>query len=161
MLALFTDLKIGKANLTVERQTQHRRTNGEFCEVGIYLDLIHRENRRFLLATVLDLTERKAAETALQHSELRFRTLFTAVKVAMLLIDPDASDIVDANTAASDYYGYPVEQLRGMKISVINILTPDQIAEEIHQAKQEKRSHFHFQHRLASGEVRDLSLIHI
>ena len=158
LMARFADLKAGQADLASEYQAQHRQGNGELCEVGIHLDLIHRENRRFLLATVLDLTARKAAEAVLQHSELRFRTLFSAAKVTMLLIDPDRGDIVDANAAASDYYGYPVEQLRGMKISAINILTPDQIAEEMRQAKQEQRSHFHFRHRLASGEVRDVEV---
>ena len=158
LLALFAALKTGQADLTVERQTRHRRGNGEFCEVGVHIDLIRRENQRFLLATVLDLTERKRAEAALQHSELYFRTLFTAAKVTMLLIDPGAGNIVDANAAASDYYGYPIEQLRGMKISVINILSPDQIAKEMHRARQEDRSYFDFRHRLASGEVRDVEV---
>ena len=284
LMARFADFKSGRANLTDEHQAQHRRANGELCEVGVHLDLIQRENRRFLLATVLDLTarkaaeaaiqanlafqqelleamptpvfykdiagryqnlngafsrffgyapaeligktvhecwpleaadrfaakdqallanpgvqiyeaqlpnaqgelrtvvfhkatlhdpdgsphgligivmditERKAAEAALQHSELRFRTLFSAAKVTMLLIDPDAGAIVDANAAAGDYYGYPVEQLRGMKVSAINILSPDQIAEEMRQAKQENRSHFHFRHRLAGGDVRDVEV---
>lgn len=65
---------------------------------------------------------------------------------------------VDANTAAGDYYGYPVDQLCRMKISAINVLTPDQIAEEMRQAAQEKRSHFHFRHRLANSEVRDVEV---
>lgn len=76
----------------------------------------------------------------------------------MLLVNPDTGDIVGANTAASDYYGYPVDQLCQMKISAINTLTPEQIAEEMRQANQEERSHFHFQHRLASGEVRDVEV---
>ena len=158
LMAWFTDLKAGQIDLTSEYQTRHRRVNGELCEVGIHLDLIHRENRRLLLATVLDITARKAAESALQHSELRFRTLFSAAKVTMLLIDPGTGDIVDANTAAGDYYGYPVDQLCRMKISAINVLTPDQIAEEMRQAAQEKRSHFHFRHRLANSEVRDVEV---
>lgn len=284
LLALLAEISTGQADMTVERQTWHRWANGKLCEVGLHLDLIHRENRTFLLATVLDLTERKraeaaiqtslafqkelmdaiptpvfykdvqgrylgfngaftelfqrseeellgktvydcwsreaadifsakdrelfenpgvqvyetqmnnpqgeprtllfhkatlryldgsprgligfvlditerkAAEVSLQRSELRFRTIFTASKVAMLLIDPDTGDIVDANTAASDYYGYPVDQLCHMKISAINTLTPEQIAEEMRRASREERSHFHFQHRLSSGEVRDVEV---
>ena len=158
LMTRVADLKAGQSDLTREYPARHRRGNGELCDVGIHLDLIHRENRRFLLATVLDLTARKAAEAALQHSELRFRTLFSAARVTMLLIDPDRGDIIDANAAASDYYGYPVDQLRRMKISTINILTPEQIAEEMRRAKQEQRSHLHFRHRLASGEVRDVEV---
>ncbi len=98
------------------------------------------------------------AKAVLQQSELRFRTLFTASKVAMLLVDPGNGDIIDANRAASDYYGYPLEQLRGMKVSAINILSPEQIIEEMSRAAQEERSHFLFQHRLASGEIRDVEV---
>lgn len=103
------------------------------------------------------ITERKAAEVALQHSELRFRDIYS-VKVAMLLFNPDTGgSIVGANTAASDYYGYPVDQPLPDGVSAINTLTPEQIAEEMRRAGEE-RSHFHFQHRLASGEVRDVEV---
>lgn len=112
-----------------------------------------------------DVTERRqarealeAAKQVLQQSEQRFRTLFMASKVTTLLIDPVNGDIVDANRAASDYYGYSVSQLRSMKISAINTLTPEQINREMALATQERRSHFHFQHRLASGEVRDVEV---
>lgn len=100
----------------------------------------------------------EAARVVLQQSEQRFRTLFMASKVTMLLIDPNNGDIVDANTAASDYYGYPISQLRGMKISAINTLNPEQLAKEMARATQEQRAHFHFQHRLASGEIRDVEV---
>ncbi|MEI2783085.1 MAG: PAS domain S-box protein [Candidatus Competibacter sp.] len=105
-----------------------------------------------------DITKRKVAEEALQKSELRFRTLFTASKATMLLIDPVGGDIVDANAAAADYYGYAIERLCRMKISDINRLTPEQTVEEMRSAQREKRSHFFFRHRLASGEVRDVEV---
>ena len=111
-----------------------------------------------VVITHTDITKRKVAEEALQKSELRFRTLFTASKATMLLIDPVGGDIVDANAAAADYYGYAIERLCRMKISDINRLTPEQTVEEMRSAQREKRSHFFFRHRLASGEVRDVEV---
>ena len=39
----------------------------------------------------------------------------------MLLIDPDSGDIVDANNAATVFYGYAKEQVLSMRISDINM----------------------------------------
>jgi len=72
----------------------------------------------------------------------------------MLLIDPESGAIVDANLAAVDFYGYPLQQLRGMQISEINTLSEEEILSERRQAAAQKRNYFIFPHRLSSGEVR-------
>jgi diguanylate cyclase (GGDEF)-like protein/PAS domain S-box-containing protein len=113
---------------------------------------------RGLVGFILDITERKVAEAALQRSETRFRTLFTASKVVMLLIDPATGAIVDANAAAADYYGFTVAELRRMEIGAINTLSPEEIAAEMQRAAVDQRWHFHFRHRLASGAVRDVEV---
>ncbi|MBV5308195.1 diguanylate cyclase, partial [Chromatium okenii] len=105
-----------------------------------------------------DISERKKNEAALAQSEARFRILFTASKVTMLLIDALTSKIVDANNAASDYYGYSVAQLCTMMIYDINTLSPEQINQKMQLARQEHRSLFHFKHRLSSGEIRDVEV---
>ncbi|ATX82210.1 PAS domain S-box-containing protein [Mariprofundus ferrinatatus] len=60
--------------------------------------------------------------------------------------------------AAEQFYGYNLEQLKGMNISDINILSKQEVQAEMELAKTEKRSHFIFKHRLASGEVRDVEV---
>ena len=102
--------------------------------------------------------ERRRVEAALVESEKRYRHLFTHAKAVELLIDPTDGRIVDANAAAAEFYGWPVETLRTMRISDINTLTPEQITVEMAAAKAEARSHFNFRHRLASGEVRDVEV---
>lgn len=86
--------------------------------------------------------------------EIRQRDLFDQVGAVQLLLDPETGVIVDANSAAATFYGYPREKLRGLSLSRINTLP----AEEMQQALQLAASlggHYRgFPHRLASGEIR-------
>lgn len=76
----------------------------------------------------------------------------------MILVDPSRGEIVDANRAACAFYGYAHDELIGMNLTRINTLTLEEIGRALRQAHLERRSHFDFQHRLASGEVRDVEV---
>lgn len=76
----------------------------------------------------------------------------------MLLIDPDTGAIENANEAAVRFYGYPREKLLTMKIDEINVLNPEEIAQERKKAVKEERNYFVFPHRLASGEIRTVEV---
>jgi diguanylate cyclase (GGDEF)-like protein/PAS domain S-box-containing protein len=101
---------------------------------------------------------RKKAEAALQQSEMRFRQMFERHNSIMLLIEPASGEIVDANAAATRFYGYPPERLMSMNIAQINILPPQEIAGERARALHENRNYFIFPHRLASGEMRTVEV---
>ena len=83
-----------------------------------------------------------------------FQALFDAHGAVMLLIDPDSGRIVDANPAASAFYGYSRDDLRAMNIDQINTFTPEQVAEERQLAARAGRNYFIFRHRLADGSLR-------
>jgi PAS domain S-box-containing protein len=100
----------------------------------------------------------KRAEEALRESEERYRNLFIKNHSVILLIDPDDATIVDANPAAIAYYGWSMDELKDKKITQINMLTQDQVYEEMERARSEKRSHFIFKHCLSNGEVRDVEV---
>lgn len=94
----------------------------------------------------------------LAQTEARYRTLFTKAKAAMMLVDPDSGAVVDANAVASEFYGYHIERLRGMQVSDINILSPEEIERELEAARRENRNHFDFRHRMANGDIRDVEV---
>jgi PAS domain S-box-containing protein len=105
-----------------------------------------------------DISERKQTEDTLRESESRYRSLFKNNHSVMLLIDLESADIVDANPAAISYYGWSLEELTAMKITDINILTKEQVFQEMEQAKSEKCRQFIFQHRLSNGDIRDVEV---
>jgi len=105
------------------------------------------------------LEERVEERTrALQESEERYRQGFEINTAVKLLINPEDGSVVDANEAACAFYGYSRAQLLEMKVSDINILSPEAIRTEMENALAEHRLYFRFQHRLASGEIRDVEV---
>ncbi|MDK9700507.1 MAG: PAS domain-containing protein [bacterium] len=110
------------------------------------------------LTVMIDISERKRFEFALIESEERYRTLFERNKTVKLLIDPKSGMILEANSAASTYYGYDHSEILQKNVSDINTLTPSEIAQELALAELEQQECFHFKHRLANGEIRDVEV---
>ena len=94
----------------------------------------------------------------LQLSEGRYRSLFYSNTSTMLIIDPDSGAIKDANPAACSFYGWSRAEICAKHISEINTLSREQVATELQNARNEKRKHFFFNHRRASGEVVDVEV---
>jgi len=92
------------------------------------------------------------------ESKLLFRQLFEKNTSVMLLIEPTSGNILEANLAATRFYGYPQAGLTGMSIQDINTFSPQQIASEMQKALHEERNFFLFQHRLASGDIREVEV---
>lgn len=94
----------------------------------------------------------------LWQSEERYRQMFQKSRAIKLLINPQTGAIVDANLAACDFYGYSLKELQALKTSDLNILSEEELQQEMAQALKEEHNHFLFRHRLASGEVRSVEV---
>ncbi len=105
-----------------------------------------------------DVTDRKQTEEALRKSEETYRAMFQESLAIQFLLDPDTGAIVDANSAAVSFYGYPIETLQQMKISQINTLPPAEIFTIIQDIISKQQRVFFFKHRLASGNIRDVEV---
>ncbi|MGD9950843.1 MAG: PAS domain S-box protein, partial [Desulfobulbus sp.] len=108
---------------------------------------------------IQDITERKQNEAEIRESESRYRSLFQNNHAVMLLVNPDTGDVVDANPAAVDFYGWSREELLQKNISDINELTSEEIRAAMGEARVEHRHTFNFRHRLADGSTRDVEVI--
>lgn len=106
-----------------------------------------------------DITSHKTLEADLAESEERYRTIFETSQVPMFLVDPEARLVLDANQAAESFYGIPrAEFQKGKPLSEINQLSPEQLQAAIGKAAEERQNQFLFQHRIASGEIRDVEV---
>lgn len=76
-----------------------------------------------------------------------------------LLIDPSDGQIVDANDAATRFYGWSRELLRSFTIDRINTLPPAEIRVRLAEAIQRPRSRHVFEHRFADGRVCSVEVI--
>ncbi len=128
----------------------------------VYLDILANrimlKGKAVIHAIARDVTDKKRAEDALRESENLRRLMFEGHRAVKLLIDPLTGGIVDANPAAVSFYGYDSETLKRMNIADINTLTHEQVKDEIERARRNEKDFFSFQHRLASGEIRDVDV---
>ncbi len=94
----------------------------------------------------------------MEKIRLSYRTLFENSHAVMFIVDPENGDIVDANPAASAFYGWTIEEIKKKKIYDINTLNRDETYAEMVRARNCKCNHFQFKHSLADGSIRDVEV---
>jgi PAS domain S-box-containing protein len=134
---------------------KHRLKNGEtiFVEISSHQITYNKQPARHVL--IINVSQRLAAEEALMQSEQKFRLLFENHSAKKFIIDPKTAKIEDANLAASKFYGWSREEFHGMDLSVINLLSMEEIQQFIKKIESAAETTFEFKHRKRDGTVFD------
>jgi PAS domain S-box-containing protein len=111
-----------------------------------------------MLSMAPDVTQRIKMKEQLEESERSFRLIFENHTAAKLLIDPDTGEIVKANKAASDFYGWSINKLQSMNIYEINTISVEEVRVAMKRALNNRLIYFEFKHRLSNGDFRDVEL---
>lgn len=119
---------------------------------------VYSPKKGYFVSMIDNITERKKAEQDLRESESRFRKLFQNHSASMMVIDPDSGNIIDANPAAANFYGWSIEELCRMSIMQINTLPPERVRAEMEKSRSCAQNHFSFRHRRANGSIRDVDV---
>ena len=112
----------------------------------------------FVVGFIRDITERNQAEVALRESEEKFRSIFENHSAIKLTIEPESGNIVNANKAATEFYGWSLDKLKTMNVSQINTLPPKMIQIEINNAMINGKNYFEFKHHKADGSICDVEV---
>jgi diguanylate cyclase (GGDEF)-like protein/PAS domain S-box-containing protein len=96
--------------------------------------------------------------SVLASDELLAGDAFDKHASVMLLINSATGQILDANPAATAFYGYSRDQLTAMNISDLNTLSDEEVKSEMRLAADEDRNYFIFKHRLKDGSIRDVEV---
>jgi len=108
--------------------------------------------------TFLDISEQKRIHEQALLDQAKYQTFFDLPNSIKLIIDPVNRRILEANPKAGEFYGWSQAELQTMCLDQINTLSAEEIDHEIELARSQQRDHFHFRHRLRSGEVRHVDV---
>jgi PAS domain S-box-containing protein len=74
-----------------------------------------------VLLAVEDVTDRRQAEAAIEHSEVRYRRLFQMAKDGILILDADTGKVIDANPFMTALLGYSHDEFLGKELWEIGL----------------------------------------
>jgi len=94
------------------------RADGSEVPLEIGLSPMRTQAGVFVLASIIDITERKRAEQALRASEERFRLVVEDAPNAMIMVD-EAGTIALVNGEAERLFGYPRAELVGRPLEML------------------------------------------
>jgi PAS domain S-box-containing protein len=93
-----------------------KRKGGTIFYADIAVSLIYLKGKKYLLGSFRDITQRKAAEAALQISEANYRSIFELASGGIMIRDIETYQTVDANRAATEMFGYSKEEMIGLYV---------------------------------------------
>jgi PAS domain S-box-containing protein len=150
--SIASPLQTRKDFITEEIHYEDKRLSGVFHVHSFVLP----ENR--LGVTFQDITERKKAQLAVQESSEQYRAFFEDNHSVMFILDPANGSILDVNKAAEQYYGYSRDNMKGKSVAMLNQYSVTRLKNTLRGLARQRITSIIAQHRLASGEWRDVEV---
>ncbi len=144
------------------RDLYGRKQNGSEFPIEIGLNPIDTDEGTMVLSAIIDITERKAAESSLRESEHRSRSLAAIVESsddAIISNDPDGV-VTSWNKSAERIFGFTADEMVGQ--SILRLAAPghgDEMIEILDRIKRGERvDHYETKRRRRDGSTVYVSL---
>jgi PAS domain S-box-containing protein len=128
---------------------QARTYLSPFCENGEITGI---------LTLNVDMSDQDTSEIMRSGNSQLYYDIFENHAAVKLVIDPDSGEIVDANNAASIFYGHSNSAIKSMNLKDINTTDSTEIDQYMHTALTGEKQIFHFIHKLSDGTKRDVEV---
>lgn len=113
----------------------------------------------YLITLIQDLTAHFRIQAALRSSEARFRLFFESMPLPVIVYDHETLCILDANTNATEHYGYTHAELLSMTMLDIRPLEArSRFLETLHSLPDDARSVGIWQHLKKDGTIIDVDV---
>lgn len=106
-----------------------------------------------------DISEQKNSQRALYSNEVKFRSFFENSNAIILVIDPANERVVDANIAATDYYGYQPHEFRMLNAQQELVGLIEAAKVEATEVFNDFKNVYAQRHRIKSQEYRDVEIL--
>ena len=104
---------------SVHYETKGLKKDGSNNWVEFYGSRANIGDEATIIGSMIDITERKAAEEELRSSEQKYKLLFESNPLPLWMIDKDSLSIIAVNEAAADLYGYTRDELLKMDVKAL------------------------------------------
>ncbi|MFO7868428.1 MAG: PAS domain S-box protein [Bacteroidales bacterium] len=116
-------------------------------------------NIKSLEGYIEDITNYKQTQLSLKNSEEMYRKQFEDHSAIQFLINPENGQIVNINKAGIEYYGWEKEEFLTKRLDDINIVTYDEILEQVEDfINQSQKNYMESQHMQSDGSIRDVEV---
>jgi PAS domain S-box-containing protein len=96
------------------------------------------DDPHLVLLAIEDITDRRRAEAAVEHSEVRYRRLFQMAKDGILILDADTGKVIDANPFMTALLGYSHTEFLGKELWEIGLFRDINESRAVYRELQEK-----------------------
>lgn len=111
-----------------------------------------------IVGCAYDIDDRKLRERVLGQEATLFEAMFREHRAVMLLLDPDSLDLLDANHAALQFYGWSLDELRAMNFRQVCQDGPACHNAMIRTCREAGSREAVCRHAVADGIVRDVDI---
>jgi PAS domain S-box-containing protein len=151
----------GPGPLGVSPDLKLRRQDGTEFPAEICPRPIESSQGIWTASFIHDVTHRRRIEAELKESQERYRALFDAVPVGLVVLDPRDYSFSDFNNTAHASLGYTREEFNGLRLGDLNLPGDEAAFRDRRQRVMERGDVVAFEkrHSTKSGEIRDVDVV--